>query len=173
MMELLRFFGEMALLRRAPQDLPGSVFLLQVLVVLNLGLGILLGLGQFSDPLQALAANLLELVFSAAVLYLGLVSVGKAARWVQSYSAFLGIGLLGGLLVLLFRVLAELSGVNALLDVSGLVLFFWLMVVMAHIVRHSFDMPLPFAILVVFLYTMVIISLTAYLFPPEMAVGES
>lgn len=173
MPELIRFFVQLALLQRKPQDLPGSWFLFQLLLVLNLAFNYLLGLGAFDDAGDALQATLLELVLSAALLFAGLQTNGKASRWLQSYSALLGIGIVGALASLTYRALAAALGVPALAGALDLVVFLWLMLAMAHVLRHSFDIGLPLGILIVFTYTMFLLGLMAQWFAPEMAAQTS
>ena len=173
MLELLRFFAALALLKRRPQDLPDSLFLLQVLLALDIVLSLLLGMGHFADSVDALLITLVELLVSAALLFAGLHSVGKSARWRQAYIALLGIGVLGSLISVLYRVLAGLLGLPELVGLLDLVVFFWLMFAMAHIVRHAFEIPLPFAMLIVFAYTLFVVGLVAQWFVPEMAVPQS
>jgi len=172
MTELVRFFWQMALLRRAPQDLPGSMFLLQVLLAINLGLNFLLGLNVFDNPVDVLGATVLELALSAVLLYAGLRIHGKGERWRQSYTALLGIGAIGALLALSYRTVASLIGIPELAGLLDLAVFFWLLVAMAHIVRHSFEIALPFAIIIVFLYTMFMLGLVAQWFVPELPAAQ-
>jgi len=172
MTELVRFFWQMALLRRAPQDLPGSAFLLQVLLAINLGLSFLLGLKVFDNPMDVLGATVLELALSAALLFAGLRIQGKGERWRQSYTALLGIGVIGGLVTLSYRTVAGLLGIQEVAGLLDLAVFFWLLVAMAHIVRHSFDIALPFAIIIVFLYTMFMLGLVAQWFAPELPAAQ-
>ena len=40
---------------------------------------------------------------------------------------------------------------------------------MGHVVRHTFEIPLPFGILIVFAYTMFLLGLVAQWFAPELA----
>ena len=172
MSELIRFFLDLALLRRKPQDLPDSLFLFQVLLVLNLVLNFPLGIAALGSPGNALAATLLELALSAALLFAGLQARGMANRWRQSYSALLGVGIVGAVVTLVYRGLTAALGVPGLSHMFDLALFMWLMLVMGHVIRHTFDIALPFGILIVFAYTMFLLGLVAQWFAPELA-GQS
>jgi hypothetical protein len=169
MPELIRFFLDLALLRRKPQDLPDSLFLLQVLLLLNLALSFPLGLGVFDTAADAFLAALLELVLSAGLLFAALQLQGRSSRWRQSYSALLGIGIVGTLLTMVYRALAVALGTPVLAATLDLVVFLWLMLAMGHVVRHTFEIPLPFGILIVFAYTMFLLGLVAQWFAPELA----
>jgi len=173
MLQLIRFFLDLALLRRRPQDLPDSLFLLQILLLLNVVLNFPLGLQVFAGVRDALLATLLELVLSAALLFAGLQVRGWSNRWRQSYCALLGIGVVGALVTLSYRALAAALGIPALAATLDLAVFLWLLLAMAHVLRHAFDIPLPFAILVTFAYTMFLLGLVAQWFAPGLAPAAS
>jgi hypothetical protein len=168
MADLIRFFWQLALLRRGPQDLPDSLFLLQVLLVLNLGLSFVLGLQVFASPLDVLGASVLELLLSALLLFVGLRLRGTANRWRQSYSALLGIGLIASVITLAYRSLADFLGAPEVAGLLDLLVFLWLLTAMAHVLRHSFDIPLMLALVIVFLYTMALFGLLTQWFPPDL-----
>lgn len=173
MFELIRFFVDLAMLRRRPQDLPASRFLLKTLLIANLGVNVPLALGVFDTPADALGATVLELVVTAALLFAGLQARGMSSRWEQSFCALLGIGTLAGVASIAYRLLATLVSLPQLADALDLVVFLWVMLAMAHVVRHTFDIALPFGILVVFAYTMFVLGLVAQWFAPEVAVQSS
>jgi len=173
MVELIRFFVDVALLRRVPQDLPASPFLLKTLLALNLLLNIPLAMTVFETPLDAVLATLLELVATAALLFAGLQARGKSSRWEQSFCALLGLGVLAAVVTIGYRALTALLGVPQLAGLLDLALFLWMMLAMAHVVRHTFEIPLPFGILIVFAYTMFVLGLIAQWFAPEMVAQSS
>jgi hypothetical protein len=168
MFELARFFVDLALLRRAPQDLPASAFLLRMLLVVNFAINLPLALSIFKTPLDAMLATLLELTVTGALLFAGLQVRGTAQRWRQSFASLLGLGALAGLATAGYRLLAPLLGVPELAALLDIVVFIWSMLAMAHVIRHAFDTPLPFAILIVFAYTMFLLGLIAQWFAPEL-----
>jgi hypothetical protein len=103
------------------------------------------------------------------LLFAALQLQGKANRWRQSYSALLGIGILATLLTMVYRALALALGTPVLAAMLDLVVFLWLLLVMGHVVRHTFEIPLPFGILIAFAYTMFLLGLIAQWFAPELA----
>lgn len=168
MFELVRFFVDLALLRRAPQDLPASAFLLRVLLIANFAVNLPLALSVFQTPLDAVLATVLELVVTGALLFAGLQVRGSPQRWRQSFASLLGLGTLAGLATAGYRVLMPLFGVSELSAMFDIAVFVWSMLAMAHVVRHAFEIPLPFAILIVFAYTMFLLGLIAQWFAPEL-----
>lgn len=166
MVELLKFFFQLSLLRRAPQDLPGSRFLLLALLGSNFFLSFLLGAHLFRTPLDAVMATGVELLLGASLLYAALYLRDHAGRWQQAYSALLGLGILAVLVASLYRAVFASLGLPAIAVLLDLVVFVWMMMAMSHVLRHTLDILLPYAILVVFAYTMLVLSLIGHYFPP-------
>ena len=169
MFELMRFFVQMALLRRSPQELPYSPPLMQALLAGNLALGLLLAMTVYSNLIDALGATALDLGVSAALLFAGLQVRKQSARWLQAFSAVLGLGLIASLAMGGGRVLAAVLGMPALAGLIDVMVYFWMIVALGHVLRHAFDLPLPFGILIVFAYTMFLAGLIGQWFPPELA----
>jgi len=169
MSDLARFFWDLSTLRRAPQDLPASPWLMQLLLVLNLLVNTLLGLEVFASPLRALLAGVLDLVLSGTLLFAALQIRGHAGRWLQAYTGLLGMGVVLGTCGLLYRLLSQLLGVSGVAAMLDLGLFFWSLLVIGHILRHALNIRLPFAILIAFAYTIFLFGLTAQWLAPELA----
>lgn len=167
-MALIVFFLELALLRRKPQDLPASPFLFRLLLLINLAINIPLGISVFETAAEAVLATLLELVVTAGLLFAGLQARGLSARWEQSFCALLGLGALAGAVSVVNRLLGTLLGMPALAGMLDLVVFGWTMLALAHVVRHTFEIELPFAILIVFAYTMFVLGMIAQWFAPPL-----
>jgi len=165
MVALLKFFFEMALLRKAPQDLPASLALLLVLLGINFLLSFYIGLQVFDSTSHALLANWIELSLSAGLLLTGLVMTDKVQRWQQSYTAVLGLGVFSALLTIFYRLLADALAIPALASTLDFTVFLWMELALANILRHTFDMALSFGILIVFIYTMLVLSLVARWLP--------
>ena len=172
MYKLLQFFLQLALLRRTPQELPDSRFLLAVLLLLNLVLNTFLGIKVFETAGHAILANLLELALAAGLLFAALHVQNRLPRWRQTYTALLGLGALAALFSLGFVVVGNVLDKPLLPNTLNLLLFFWMQLALAHVVRHAFEMALPFAILIVFAYTLFALGLIAQWIPidPDLAV---
>lgn len=161
---LLNFFVDLCLLRAAPQDLPGSSSLL----ILTTLLSVLIGLVMIVDARIGIAVALMESLFDAglmlAALYFGLRFHSLKARFLQAATALMGSGLMLGLLALplvAWSHRAESSEAGFLL----LLLIVWSMVVMGHILRHTFNTRFHLGFGIAVLYTLVSWNLTFMLFP--------
>jgi len=171
MNDLTRFFWQLCLLRRTPGDLPRSPWLLQWLLLLNLLINTLLGVPVFG-PGASLLAALVELLLSAGLLFAALQVRGRAERWLQSYAALLGAGVVLGGIALVYRNLLGLAGVE-MAALPDLMLFVWSIVVMAHVLRHALDIGLAASVLIVLAYTMFLFGLIAQWFAPELAANPT
>lgn len=111
---------------------------------------------------------LLESLFEAALmlsaLYFGLKFHGSLARFQQAATALMGSGLMLGLLALplvAWTRHSESSEAGLLL----LALIIWSMVIMGHILRHTFDTRFNIGLGIAVLYTLIAWNLTANFFP--------
>lgn len=148
---IVRPFVEICLLRRAPQDLPDSTFLLAIMLVAHTVMNILLKavvLDGWNAILAGVTDTLLVSILTASILYLH----GFTARIVQSLSAMTGTGALISLVAIpLFswHAGAQQSGsVNAVgtLMVFGMVV--WSLAVSGHILRHALSVSYLLGILI-------------------------
>jgi hypothetical protein len=136
---LLRFFVRLARLQQAPQDLPSSGQLLALLLLLDMGVGVLGSGRYFSGVGMALLANLVEAGVVGGMLWLLLSVNGKAARFVQSATALYGLGALFGVAMLFPQQLSLLTGAHQLAGLLMLGLFVWAHVAMGHVLGHALD----------------------------------
>ncbi len=169
MSTLLRHFRALVLLRIGPQDMPDSAALLGVLLAVNLLLHTLLGLEVFPEVWRALVAELMDLGLAAALLFAALQVRGHSGRWRQTYIALLGMGALFGMAALVYRLLALALGLEPLAALLDLLMLFWSLLVMGHILRQALEIPLLLAILITVAYTMFLLGLLAQLLLPETA----
>lgn len=166
MLSLLRFFAELALLRRGPQDLPASSALLVLLAALSVVIGSANGAEIFGGLRPALGANLLDLLLTMLLLFVLLQIRGRLARWQQTASAFFGLGVLVGLIMLAVRAPAELFGIAPLAALVELVLAIWLHVALGNVLRRALEVPLLAGVVIVFAYTILAFNIIARFFPP-------
>ena len=147
---IFRFF-DICILRAGPQDLPSSLFLLRLVVVLSTVVGVLLNLPTEGFS-QSLAIALFNVVFLSAFLYLGLKLRNKLARFRQSLTAMMGSNIIIGLVMMPFMftlVSAKLDGESSPVALQMfLLLLVWDITVFAHIIRHSFDIRLGYGFVV-------------------------
>ncbi len=146
MQALLRFFIELCALRRAPQDLPQSQFLLGITALADLGAGILIGLTADVAWWLTTLQSATEIAFTLLVLYAVLSVRQRSARFLQAATALTGSSAVLGLAALLPLSLnapplqeTDLALIGAFV-LLGLVI--WGIVVSGHIFRHTFDLTL-------------------------------
>jgi hypothetical protein len=165
MQALLQYFLDLALLRRGPQDLPASSALLALVALGGVVVGAVNGQAIFGGLGPAAGANLFDMALTMAMLYLLLQFKGHVARWLQTTTAFLGIGLGAGVAMLLLGALAQALGAKEITVLADLLLAVWLHVVLGHVLRHALDIPLLAGVIIVFAYTMIAFNLVIIAFP--------
>jgi hypothetical protein len=166
MLVLIRFFIQLAALRRAPQDLPASPALLVMFAVLSALVGTVNGMELFGGARAALGANLLDLFLTMVLLFALLQFKGHLPRWQQTATAFFGLGVLAGLVMMLLRAPAEMLGIGDLAMLVDLVLAVWLHIALGNVLRHALEIPLLAGVMVVLSYTVLAFNLIARIFPP-------
>ena len=166
MLVLIRFFIQLALLRRAPQDLPASPVLLVMFAVLSALVGTVNGMELFGSARAAFGANLLDLFLTMVLLFALLQLKGHLPRWQQTATAFFGLGVLAGLIMMLVRAPAEMLGISDLAMLVDLVLAVWLHIALGSVLRHALEVPLLAGVMIVLSYTVLGFNLIAQVFPP-------
>jgi hypothetical protein len=143
---IINFFIELALLRRAPQDLPASSALLALVLVVGLASGLLLAMTAGVGLASGLVQSLLDLGLMLAALSVGLRLVGHPGRFLQTATALIGVDTLITLIALLPVGLARPSDAeSSLLALAGmlfLLLVAWSVLAIGHILRHAFGLTL-------------------------------
>ena len=147
---IFRFF-DICLLRAGPQDIPASLFLLRLVVVLSVIVGVFLNL-QTEGFSQSLIISLFNVVWLTVFLYFSLQLRGKLPRFKQSLIAMMGTNVILGLLIMPFMyhlVAAEAAGDSAPIAFQFfLLLLIWDITVFAHIIRHSLDIRLGYGFVI-------------------------
>ncbi|MBA1446760.1 MAG: hypothetical protein M3H12_19675 [Chromatiales bacterium] len=164
MKALLNFFVDLCLLRAAPQDLPASSVILAGTFLLNILVSLLMIVDARHGPGLAMIESLFETFLMLAALYLALRTRSLRGRFQQSATALMGSGLLLGLLALplvAWSHRSESTEAGLLL----LLLIIWSIVVLGHIIRHTFGVTLNIGVALGVLYTMLAWSMVARLFP--------
>ncbi|MCU7852873.1 MAG: hypothetical protein KZQ80_11715 [Candidatus Thiodiazotropha sp. (ex Monitilora ramsayi)] len=164
MKSLINTAVDLCLLRMGPQDVPASQTLLLVSFVLNFIVGVLMVIGFKADLTRAFLETLFQIVLMLGALYLALNITKRLSRFNQTATALMLSGLLLGLMVLPLVIWNQRSQSTE----SGLlilVLMFWSIVVLGHILRHTFEMPFNIGVASAVIYTLLSWNLTALLFP--------
>jgi hypothetical protein len=143
---IINFFIELALLRRAPQDMPPSSALFLLAIVAGVSSGFLLALTAGAGLVLGLLQSLLDLALMLGALSLALRWMGRRERYLQTATALVGVDTLISLMALLPVGLARPTDADsALLALAGLLfllLVAWSVLATGHILRHAFGLTL-------------------------------
>lgn len=152
---IIEYYIRLALLRAKPQDCPSSSAFQMILICLYLGLSILNALviyGFTKGAIHGVLDLILLYVFTRLILR------GKRERVNQTFNAFLGVGVVIGLLhticsyvFIVGQSTKEISDVGKILF---LLIFIWIIIAYGHIVRHAAELNLPSGISISLGYTM-------------------
>jgi hypothetical protein len=155
-------------LRSAPQDLSYSSRLLLQLAAAYLFSGIVV-LQTTLSPDDMFAGILLGFFVQYAFTYLVLQALGRGPRFLQTFSAILGVGILFNLLSWpVFAVLSDASVSDASktsMSLMFLMLISWEVLVKAHIFRHALEMKMFSALALSFSLFFISIALSQLFFP--------
>ena len=149
MSRLLYFLRDVIALRRGPQDAPYSPRQLVALCAATLLLQAAVARVLKIEG-ETLGAGVVGLAFTLGLLYLLLNLRKLTNRFVQTALTWLGVAMLFQLLSLPIVLIAgghppsspdQLTPVQALLGVISLPILIWKLIVDAHVLRHSLDLP--------------------------------
>ena len=156
MEQLLYLLRDVILLRRGPQDAPHAPRLLIALcaasLLLQLAIARVLGVEG-----ETLGSGLVALMFSLGVLYLLLNLRRLTNRFVQAALTLLGCAMLFQLLSLPIVLMAgahlpsapeHLTPTQILLSLVSLPIVIWKLIVDAHILRNSLDLPFVYGLVI-------------------------
>lgn len=140
-MALIRFFLDISLFNKGPQDGPDSLLLLFLAVLTNLAVGIGLSAMDADWP-EAVAQAAVAIVLLGGFIWGALFLTSKVSRFVRTSTAAFGCDTLVSILAVPLLVWVqqepEVAGVVSLL-LSLLML--WQMAVIGHILRHALSIP--------------------------------
>lgn len=143
MMELLRLYGQIALLRRGPQDVPASSLLLAFTVGLFVGVNCLVSALLPPMPGPWMMHLLIQVLFMLAWYALLLRQQKKSERFLQTATALFGYQIvLSPLLIVLSWLVQRFQSEPAwFLPVLmlALILAVWLIAAGGHIVKSALD----------------------------------
>lgn len=159
MIPLLEAIRDLLLLRRGPQDLPHSPRLLLGVCLFTLALQMTIAFVLGIEG-NALLAGIVGLVFNLGVLYLLLSLRHLRNRFVQAGTALLLCGLAFSLLSLPITLMVgghpptpeTMTPLQALLGAISLPIVIWYLIVNAHVLRHSLDLPFLAGLLIAVLW---------------------
>lgn len=162
MYQLMVLFFEISILRKGPQDVPASPWLMRLMLApyLLVNLLILWLDGSWLRAIVQIGAETALLVgFSYPLLYFS----GKTARFPQTFTALLGCDTLISLCAI--PAVASLhTQISDIALIAMLVLMVWHWLVNGHIFRHALDRPLLFGLALAFLYILISSQVMTLLF---------
>jgi hypothetical protein len=153
MRELLRLFGQIALSRKGPQDLPASPLLLALTVA---GYSVVaFGVNSLVPPPDTWRAELLlDVAFSLGWYAILLRAFGKPERFLQTATAMFGFQtLLGPPLFILLNFVARLpqdSNWVAPVAIVSLVLIIWTIRAGSYVLKAALELPLVACVALIF-----------------------
>jgi hypothetical protein len=170
MPQLISAWFDICLLRRGPQDLPGSGFFLGLSLVCYALVSMLVAIPSFGIA-DAIRLAFVDSGMLAGFVILLLYLQNKTERINQVLSALAGSGSLLGLfalpLVLLVSPEQPAEQVPVLLGGVWLSLLIWNLFVMAHIMRHALSSSFAIGLGAAVLYALVSMQLVSTLFPQQ------
>lgn len=163
---LFTYFVNLCLLRATPQDLPSSSALFVVVLAVNALVDAALMATTELGPALGLAESLFELALMLGALRIFLWLYGHPNRFGQSATAAMGSSAVMSLLALPLLAGGVASGSEA--DEGGIMLLLglmvWSVVILGHILRHTFELTLGQGIAVAALYSFASYQVTTSLF---------
>jgi hypothetical protein len=168
MQKLLNVFLNICLLRAGPQDVPAANVVMVLAAGTYAGVGILIALTSYSLA-QAILWSALDTVLLATIALLGVRWRGHAERFQQTFSALTGSGALLSLVswpfMLMLLRLPQGDAKAALPSLLIVLLMFWSITVIAHILRHALSSGFALGVLLALAYAIISWNLGALLFP--------
>ncbi|MBX2878579.1 MAG: hypothetical protein KTR32_01545 [Granulosicoccus sp.] len=163
MLQLLRQYFDIAFLMGKPQDLPGGDHQMKI----GIGLALLTYIMALAVPYglgQAFLQAVIDLLFTGAIFLIALILMGRRSRFEQAFGGFCGASAFINLAALpLFNLRPERVDTAGftLTDLADLVLLVWGISLLAHVIKHTFEVNRVLSVVISFLYLMVLSSLMA------------
>ena len=170
MLQLIRTWFGICLLRTQPQDLPASRFLLGLSLACYALVSLLVSVRSYGMA-GAIQVAILDIGLLTAFVLCLLYLQSKTARINQTLSALAGCGSLLGIfalpLVLLVQPGQLPDQIPVVLSLFWLLLFVWNLLVMAHIMRHALSSSFATGLAFSVLYMLVTMQVIATVFPQQ------
>lgn len=154
-----------------PQDLPAGDAQMRMgialaLITYILALAVPYGLGR------SLMQALIDLACSGGVMWTALHLVGRKERFEQAFGGLCGASMFINLAALPLYSMRPAANSNAsMAGLADFVLLVWGLSLLAHVVRHTFEVKLPVSILISFIYFILLSSIIAALMPAPVPVS--
>lgn len=169
MKPLIKLLFDICLLRSKPQDIPASSALMLLTLLAAIASGVPAITGSVGGLVPALMIGLLDVALILALLRIFLGLTGLSSRWLQTATALFGTGVIINLLSIPVQVLLDSSSDHSTSQFLGALFYFallvWSLVIMGHILRHSFKLRLSSGVLIAMSYFMLINTLVRLFLP--------
>jgi len=166
---LLKLFINICLLRAKPQDVPASSALMLLMLLAAIVTGVPAIIGSVDGLAPALMIGLLDVALILILLRVFLTIIGLSARLLQTATALFGTGVIINLLSIPVQMLLDVSAEFSAAQFLGALLYFallmWSLLIMGHILRHSFKLQLSSGVLIAMGYFMLINTLVRLFLP--------
>ncbi|MDD5319202.1 MAG: hypothetical protein PHD43_01050 [Methylococcales bacterium] len=164
MYDIIKILFDICLFKKGPQDLPYSVWLLRILLVIYVSIRILM-LSIHFDWLNVLLQVIVEIFLVAGFIWIILYLARKLGRFYQVLSAVLGTDALISFFALPAIASMETGqgGLLVFLVMLGVIGWYW--AVTGHIFRNALEQSLIFSLGLAFLYLLGSYQVIALLFP--------
>ncbi len=169
MFDIIKRVFDICLFKKGPQDLPGSVWLLRILLVAYVCIRALM-LSIHFDWLNVLLQIIVEVFLVVGFVWVMLYLARKLGRFYQVLSAVLGTDALISFFALPGIASMETGQVGLLVFLVMLGLIGWHWAVTGHIIRHALEKSLSFSLGLAFLYLLGSYQVMALLFPEVVGV---
>jgi len=167
--QLLKKYFDIAFLMAKPQDLPAGSGQLHIAVVLNF-VTYVLALLRFDGVGKASLHAAIDIACVAALFYAGLAFTKQLARFNQAFGAICGasaiLNLVGFVLFSLTYDKTDPSG-SQLAQLSFFVLMVWTLSLLAHVLRHTFNLHMFNSIMAALVYYLFILQLLSIIVPSD------
>jgi len=162
--DIIKLVFDICLFKKGPQDLPYSVWLLRLLLVVYVSIRVLM-LSIHFDWLNVLLQVIVDILLVAGFIWIMLYLARKLERFYQVISAILGTDALISFFALPGMAAMETrqGGLLVLLVMLGLIGWHW--AVTGHIICNALDKTLSFGLGLAFLYLLGSYQVMALLFP--------
>ncbi len=169
MKPLFELFFNICLLRSKPQDVPASSTLMLLTLFAAVASGVPAITGSVGGLAPALLIGLIDVVLILALLKVFLRMTGLSSRLLQTATALFGSGVIINLLSIPIQMTLDVSSENSANQFLGALFYFvllaWSLVIMGHILRHSFKLQLSSGVLIATSYFLLINTLVRLFLP--------
>lgn len=159
---------------RKPQDLPAGDHQMVIAVVLNFVTYFIALISLYGIGTAALHA-VLDIACTGLFLYVALALTGKLLRFPQSFGAICGAGAILNIAAIpMLRLEPDRSAEAAmgLAELAQFVLLVWSLSLVAHVLRHTFNIRMFTSIGVAVLYYLFIVTLLSQIFPSAVGMDD-